>query len=88
MAVSKKKTSKKSIKKSEPLDFEAAMLELESLVERMEQGEQTLEQSLLDFERGIALTRSCQIALKETEQKIQQLVEINGQDELVPFTEE
>ena len=88
MAASKKKTSKKSTKQSDALDFEAAMLELESLVERMEQGEQTLEQSLLDFERGIALTRSCQTALKETEQKIQQLIEINGQDELVPFTEE
>lgn len=85
---SKKKTSKKSTKKSESLDFEASMLELESLVERMEQGEQTLEDSLKDFERGIALTRTCQKSLQETEQKIQQLIEKNGQDELVPFDEE
>jgi exodeoxyribonuclease VII small subunit len=86
--LSKKKTSKKSTKKTESLDFEASMTELESLVERMEHGEQSLEDSLKDFERGIALTRSCQKSLQETEQKIQQLIEKNGQDELVPFDEE
>lgn len=64
------------------------MVELESLVERMENGDQSLEDSLKDFERGIALTRSCQKSLQETEQKIQQLIEKNGQDELVPFEEE
>ena len=87
MAVSKKKTGKKSNKDEESLDFEASIQELEDLVERMEQGDHSLEQSLKDFERGIALTRSCQKALQETEQKIQQLIEKNGQDELVPFEE-
>ena len=86
--MSKKKTSKKSIKKTEPLDFEASMVELESLVERMEHGEQSLEDSLKDFELGIALTRSCQKSLQETEQKIQQLIEKSGQDVLVDFDEE
>lgn len=86
--MTKKKTSKKSAKKTESLDFEVSMVELESLVERMEHGEQSLEDSLKDFERGIALTRSCQKSLQETEQKIQQLIEKNGQDELVPFDEE
>ena len=86
--MTKKTTSKKSTKKTESLDFEAAMLELESLVERMEHGEQSLEDSLKDFELGIALTRRCQKSLQETEQKIQQLIEKNGQDELVPFEEE
>ena len=86
--MSKKKTSKKSTKKTESLDFEASMVELESLVERMEHGEQSLEDSLKDFELGIALTRSCQKSLQETEQKIQQLIEKNGQDELVDFDEE
>ena len=64
------------------------MIELEELVERMEDGEQSLEDSLIDFERGIALTRSCQKSLQETEQKIQQRIEKNGQDELVDFNEE
>ena len=86
--MSKKKTSKKSTKKTETLDFEASMIELESLVERMENGEQSLEDSLKDFEHGIALTRSCQKSLQETEQKIQQLIKKNGQDELADFDEE
>ncbi len=86
--MSKKKTSKKSTKKTESINFEASMIELESLVERMEHGEQSLEDSLKDFERGIALTRNCQKSLQETEQKIQQLIEKNGQDELVDFDEE
>ena len=86
--MSKKKASKKSAKKTETLDFESSMTELEELVERMEEGEQSLEDSLKDFERGIALTRSCQKSLQETEHKIQQLIEKNGQDELVDFNEE
>ena len=76
------------MKKTETLDFESSMVELEELVERMEHGEQSLEDSLKDFERGIALTRSCQKSLQETEQKIQQLIEKNGHDELVDFDEE
>ena len=55
------------------IDFEAALAELESLVARMEQGEISLEESLKDFERGIALTRQCQQALKQAEQKVQRL---------------
>lgn len=86
--MSKKKISKKSTKKTETLDFEASMVQLESLVERMEHGEQSLEDSLKDFELGIALTRSCQKSLQETEQKIQQLIEKNGKDELIDFDEE
>lgn len=86
--MSKKKSSKKSTKKTEGLDFEGSMTELEELVERMEEGDQSLEDSLKDFERGIALTRSCQKSLQETEQKIQQLIEKNGQDVLVDFDEE
>ncbi|MDR9435684.1 MAG: exodeoxyribonuclease VII small subunit [Thiohalophilus sp.] len=66
-------------------DFEKSLAELETLVERMEQGDQSLEQSLKDFERGVALTRQCQQALKTAEQKVEQLLQQNGQEELVPF---
>lgn len=65
-------------KKQNSIDFEASLKELEALVEKMEQGEQSLEQSLKDFERGVALTRSCQQALREAEQKVQILM---GKDE-------
>lgn len=57
--------------KTEDLDFEAAMAELESLVERMEAGDLPLEETLKQFERGVTLTRQCQTALKEAEQKVQ-----------------
>lgn len=68
------------------LDFEAALAELEALVERMEEGEITLEQSLSDFERGIALTRTCQQALTAAEQKVSLLVDKNGESAVVDFT--
>ena len=83
-----KKTAKKSASKSREIDFEAAIKELESLVERMEQGDQSLEQSLKDFERGVELTRACQQALKQAEQKVQLLQEQTGQTELTPFDDD
>ena len=72
-------------KKQEPLDFEAALGELEALTERMEAGETSLEESLRDFERGVALTRTCQQALREAEQKVQMLLEKDGGGALAPF---
>ncbi len=57
------------------IDFEAALEELETLVERMEGGDLSLEDSLKAFERGIALTRTCQAALKRAELKVQALTE-------------
>jgi len=66
-------------KKTESFDFEAALNELEALVERMERGESGLEDSLKDFERGIELTRAAQGALQEAEQKVQILLQKNGE---------
>ncbi|GAB6040098.1 exodeoxyribonuclease VII small subunit [Endothiovibrio diazotrophicus] len=80
--------TKKSEPKSEFPDFESALDELEQLVERMEKGELTLEESLKDFERGIELTRGCHQALKEAEQKVQMLSEKGGQQTLIPFDDE
>jgi exodeoxyribonuclease VII small subunit len=54
-------------------DFEAALAELEQLVDRMEGGDMTLEASLVAFERGVKLTRQCQAALRTAELKVQQL---------------
>jgi len=81
LATSKKKTSKKSAASAQrELPFEAAMQELEDLVSRMEQGDHSLEDSLKDFERGVELTRICQKALAEAEQKVQILSKNLGQD--------
>lgn len=81
-----KATTKKTTKdKDFNFDFEATLDELEQLVERMEQGEMPLEDSLKDFERGIALTRQCQQALKDAEQKVQQLSAKQADADLQPF---
>ena len=68
--------------------FEESMEELEKLVEQMEQGDISLEESLKAFERGIKLTRTCQQALQEAEQKVHILLEKNGQQTLEPFSNE
>ncbi|MEM9387392.1 MAG: exodeoxyribonuclease VII small subunit [Pseudomonadota bacterium] len=67
-------------------DFERSLEELETLVARMEKGDLSLEDSLAQFERGIALTRSCQQALREAEQKIDALAGPDGES-LAPFGE-
>lgn len=56
-------------------DFETAMKELEALISRMENNELSLEQSLKDFEKGVALTRVCQSSLQDAEQRVKLLVE-------------
>lgn len=67
------------------LDFETALAELNQIVEQMEQGGLKLEDSLQYFERGIALVRTCQNTLKTAEQKVQILIEQNGQSTLSTF---
>jgi exodeoxyribonuclease VII small subunit len=74
------------VKKTVP--FEASLAELEQLVERMEQGNLPLEESLKLFERGVQLTRICQKSLQEAEQKVQILLEENGEPTLRPFHED
>lgn len=60
-------------------DFESSLDELEKIVQRLESGDLSLDNSLKDFERGIELTRSCQDALKKAEQKVQKLIDKDGQ---------
>ena len=65
--------------------FEASMQELESIVKQMEQGELPLEQALVQFERGIKLARMSQQTLKDAEQKVQVLLQENGEQQLSDF---
>ena len=60
-------------------NFEAALSELEQIVEKMESGEQSLEESLKSFQRGIDLSLACQQGLKEAEQRVEKLVQKNGE---------
>jgi exodeoxyribonuclease VII small subunit len=75
----------KAAQDAKPLDFEAAMRDLEELVERLEHGDLPLEESLAAFERGVMLTRSCQAALKEAEQKVEILLKKAGESRVEDF---
>lgn len=72
-------------KKTAP-DFEQSLSELQTLVERLESGELSLEDSLAAFEQGIRLTRECQGALGQAEQKVQILLGQDGTS--APFVSE
>lgn len=74
-------------KKSKSFDFEAALTRLESLVDAMEEGNLSLEESLQAFEQGIKLTRECQQALEQAEQKVQLLVNAGGKPGELPESE-
>ena len=66
-------------------EFESALQELEKLVEELEQGELSLEHSLRQFARGVELTRTCQKALHEAEQKVSILLQRDTDTEPEPF---
>jgi exodeoxyribonuclease VII small subunit len=65
----------------EKIDFESSMQQLEELVTKIEAGNLSLEDSLQEFEKGIKLSRSCQAALKDAEQR----VKILSDDEEIDF---
>ncbi|MCP3751826.1 exodeoxyribonuclease VII small subunit [Pseudomonas sp. SBB6] len=65
-------------RKKASIDFEQSLADLQALVERLENGELSLEDSLTAFEQGISLTRDCQSALAQAEQKVQVLLERDG----------
>ena len=62
-------------KKSTKFDFESSMVKLESIVNRIEQGKEDLEESLKLFSEGVELTKKCQDVIKSAEQKVNILVE-------------
>lgn len=65
--------------------FDKSLEALEELVERMERGDLSLEESLRQFERGVQLVRTCRSALDEAERKVELLTE---DGDLVPFAPE
>jgi len=64
-----------------PVNLEKALADLESLVDELESGDLPLEKAMKKFEEGIKLTRSCQAALKEAEQKVEILLKSAGGEE-------
>ena len=66
---------------SKKIDLEKALSDLEALVEDLESGDLPLEKAVKKFEEGVKLTRGCQAALKEAEQKVEILLKSAGGEE-------
>jgi exodeoxyribonuclease VII small subunit len=66
-------------------DFEASLDQLEQLVEKMEHGEMSLEESLAAYERGVGLYRKCQTALEQAELRVRLLSDPEQPDNAEPF---
>ena len=68
------------------VNLEKSIADLETLVDELESGDLPLEKAMKKFEEGIKLTRQCQAALKEAEQKVEVLVQsAGGVEALEPF---
>jgi exodeoxyribonuclease VII small subunit len=74
--------------KTKTPDFEQSLAELEALVAKLEQGDVPLEDALKTFERGVALTRQCQTALRTAQQKVEVLLARDGGETIEPFADE
>lgn len=81
------KESKKKTKDKKELSFEENLEELESIVEKLEHGQLTLDESLEVFERGIKLAGLCSQKLTKADRKIEQLIEESGELRTEPFVQ-
>lgn len=86
MAQSKSATDR-TTDDQQPARFDEALAELEGLVEHLEQGDLSLEESLTQFERGVSLARQCRDALAAAEQKVQMLSTDDTDEELTDLPE-
>lgn len=75
-------------RKTTSSDFEKSLFELEKIVDRMEKGDQTLDETMKDFERGMVLSEQCQKSLDEAQQKVEKLVKKHGGYELQSMEEQ
>ncbi len=83
LAVNVSRKARMSAKKS--FNLEKSLADLEDLVEELESGDLPLEKAMKKFEEGIKLTRGCQAALKDAEQKVAILLQDSGGEELEEF---
>lgn len=70
------------------MNFEEALLELEGIVEKLETGQLSLDESLQLFEKGIQLVRECDIKLKNADMKVGKLIDENGELKAEPIGED
>lgn len=69
-------------RKTKTPDFEKLLGELDKIVQRMEQGDQSLDQTMKDFERGMELSEQCQKSLDAAQQRVDKLVKKHGNFQL------
>ena len=78
--------AKKPLADASPVaDFETSLDQLEQLVEKMEHGEMSLEDSLAAYERGVGLYRRCQAALEQAELRVRLLSDPDHPESAEPF---
>jgi exodeoxyribonuclease VII small subunit len=75
-------------KKLENMTFEESLNELDTIVQSLEQGDLSLEESMALFERGLNLSQLSQVKLKNAEQKVNILLDKNGNSELTDFSKD
>ena len=74
--------------KKTDINFEKALEELEGIVEDLESGDLSLENSLKSFEKGIKLARQCQEQLSKAELQVQKLIDENGELKTTPLKDD
>ena len=74
-----------AVSETKSLNLEKALSDLEKLVDELESGELPLEKAMKKFELGIELTRNCQTALKDAEQRVEILLKSAGGEKLEEF---
>ena len=67
--------------KEPAIDLEKSLASLEAIVDELESGDLPLEKAMQKFEEGVKLTRSCQSALRDAEQKVEILLKSAGGEE-------
>ena len=75
----------RAVSETKSLNLEKALSDLEKLVDELESGELPLEKAMKKFEQGIELTRNCQTALKDAEQRVEILLKSAGGEKLEEF---
>ena len=73
---------------SKPANLEKSLKSLEKIVDELESGDLPLEKAMQRFEEGIKLTRACQTALRDAEQKVEILMKDAGGEQLEAFAED
>ena len=70
---------------TDKFNFNKGLLQLEEIINKMESGELSLEDSLKYFEEGVKIHRQCHTALTDAEQRISVLSDIDNYSEEKPF---